>query len=218
MIDTYNYTTTIKNVILVIVAAVILNCASNVLNQITDVKADSINKSHRAIPSSRVSIYNASVTSLMLFIVSLALSWHIKPSSLSSMNDNKSILKEHQTFVIFFLAAFITASYSLPVLGRLKANAVTASLGISIARGLLLSTAGSTAILDVLSCDHEFVEAWVLGGILALYLFGASVTKDFSDVAGDKTDGCFTFPVLYGVRQTVRIYLHSSCFRGLFYS
>ena len=40
---------------------------------------------------------------------------------------------------------------------------------------------------------------------MALYLFGASVTKDFSDVAGDKADGCLTFPVMYGVRQTIRI-------------
>ena len=159
-----------RNVVLLIAAAVLLNCASNVLNQITDAKADSINKPHRPIPSGRVSIYQASVSSFGLFIVSLALSWHITPSSIISSIDNKNILQQHQTFVIFTFAALITAAYSLPALGRLKSNAVSASLAIAIARGLLLSTAGSTAILDVTSYDNEtgFIEAWVLGEIYVL--------------------------------------------------
>ena len=43
-------------------------------------------------------------------------------------------------------------------------------------------------------------EPWFIGLIFGLFLLGATTTKDFSDVAGDRAGGCRTLPVVYGPR------------------
>jgi 4-hydroxybenzoate polyprenyltransferase len=50
-----------------------------------------------------------------------------------------------------------------------------------------------------------YVEPWYLGGIFGLFLVGASSTKDFADVAGDRAGGCKTLPILHGVRKAAWI-------------
>ena len=45
------------------------------------------------------------------------------------------------------------------------------------------------------------VEPWFIGAIFGLFLLGASTTKDFADMEGDRLGGCRTLPILYGVRR-----------------
>ena len=40
---------------------------------------------------------------------------------------------------------------------------------------------------------------------LGLFILGASSTKDFSDIPGDRAGGCNTLPVQYGIRKTAKI-------------
>jgi 4-hydroxybenzoate polyprenyltransferase len=43
------------------------------------------------------------------------------------------------------------------------------------------------------------VEPWYIGSIFGLFLLGASTTKDFADIEGDRRGGCRTLPIMYGV-------------------
>ena len=67
-------------------------------------------------------------------------------------------------------------------------------------RGCLLKVAGWTLVASAFSA-----EPWAIGSIFGLFLLGATSTKDFSDVAGDRAGGCMTLPVKYGNRKAVAI-------------
>ena len=45
------------------------------------------------------------------------------------------------------------------------------------------------------------VEPWYIGAIFGLFLLGASTTKDFADMEGDRRGGCRTLPIIYGVKR-----------------
>jgi len=47
-------------------------------------------------------------------------------------------------------------------------------------------------------------EAWLLGAVTWLYIFGAATTKDFADVEGDRATGCRTLPIVLGNRAAAR--------------
>jgi 4-hydroxybenzoate polyprenyltransferase len=93
------------------------------------------------------------------------------------------------------IAAFLTIIYSVPPI-RTKRHAIGANLTIAIPRGVLLKVAGWSTVKDIVS-----TEAWYVGGIFGLFLLGATTTKDFADMEGDRADGCYTLPVRFGVRR-----------------
>jgi 4-hydroxybenzoate polyprenyltransferase len=45
------------------------------------------------------------------------------------------------------------------------------------------------------------LEPWFIGTIFGLFVLGASTTKDFADIEGDRAGGCQTLPILYGVKR-----------------
>src|SRR6266511_3006609 len=98
-------------------------------------------------------------------------------------------LGEAWVFTVF------TWIYSAPPL-RTKRHGIWANVTIAIPRGLLLKVAGWSAVKTILDW-----EPWFIGGIFGLFLLGASSTKDFADIEGDRADGCKTWPILYGVEK-----------------
>jgi 4-hydroxybenzoate polyprenyltransferase len=93
-------------------------------------------------------------------------------------------------------AAFLTACYSVPP-ARTKRWGALANLTVAIPRGFLLPVAGWSVVKSV-----GMPEPWLISLPLGLFFLGASSTKDFSDIEGDRAGGCNTLPVLYGVRKT----------------
>ena len=47
-------------------------------------------------------------------------------------------------------------------------------------------------------------EPWAIGLVFALFLLGASASKDFSDMKGDTAAGCRTLPVALGAKRAAR--------------
>jgi 4-hydroxybenzoate polyprenyltransferase len=160
--------------------AAVLNAASNVLNQIYDLEIDRVNKPRRPLPSGRIAVREAFVLSGILYVVALAL----------------ALLVNVQCFVLALLAAIGTAVYSVPPL-RTKRLGIWANVTIAIPRGLLLKVAGWSTVRTVFRA-----EPWYIGLIFGLFLLGASSTKDFADIEGDRKEGCMTLPILYGVRRS----------------
>lgn len=163
--------------------AATLNAASNALNQIYDLEIDRINKPNRPLPSKRLTVTQAAVFAGVCYIASLTMAWFIQPTG------------HPECFIIVITAAVLTWAYSCPPI-RSKRFGVWANTTIAVPRGLLLKVAGWSAAKSVLG-----LEPWFIGMIFGLYLLGASSTKDFADIEGDRANGCMTWPVKYGVQR-----------------
>jgi 4-hydroxybenzoate polyprenyltransferase len=163
--------------------AAMLNAGSNALNQIYDLAIDAVNKPARPIPSGRLSIRQAWVFTWICYAIALWLAWMVAPGG------------RHECFWIVLIAAVLTFAYSVPPL-RTKRLGMWANVTIAVPRGLLLKVAGWSAVKTVAG-----VEPWFIGSVFGLFLLGASTTKDFSDMEGDRADGCRTLPIIYGVRK-----------------
>jgi len=163
-------------------SALCLTAASNAINQIADVETDRINRPDRPIPSGAVSLRGAWVASAVLSLAAFAL----------------AALVNAAYFACVAITLPVTASYSLPPL-RFKRIPFAAGAVIATPRGLLLVLAGWAA-----GGGFWRRDAWILGVVAWLYVFGASTTKDFADVAGDRATGCRTLPILWGAGRAAR--------------
>jgi chlorophyll/bacteriochlorophyll a synthase len=163
--------------------AAVLNAASNILNQVTDLEADAINKPGRPVPSGRVAPAEALRLSGWLYVVAFLLAAPVGP----------------ECTLLAGTAAVLTVAYSAPPF-RLKSVPYLANVVIAIPRGLLLKVAGW-------SCVRDFARAepWYIGLIFGLFLLGATTTKDFADVRGDAAAGFRTLPVVHGPRRAAWI-------------
>ena len=181
--------------------ASLLNAASNVLNQITDLEVDRVNKPDRPLVTGEASLLAAwRLTGALYLFAMVPVWWIVVPSTGSLWERAAAPLSRHQCFFLFLGGFLATLVYSVPAFGRTKRLGIWANLTIALPRGCWLKVAGWTLVASA-GC----FEPWVIGLLFALFLVGATSTKDFSDVAGDRAGGCRTLPVLYGNRKTVRI-------------
>jgi 4-hydroxybenzoate polyprenyltransferase len=163
--------------------AALLNAGNNALNQIYDLAIDRVNKPKRPLPSGRLTIAQAWWFTIVTYALALVLAWLVAPRG------------RHECFWLVAVAVVCTYIYSVPPL-RTKRLGIWANVTIAVPRGVLLKVAGWSAVKTVLG-----VEPWYIGAIFGLFLLGATTTKDFADMEGDRRGGCRTLPIRYGVRR-----------------
>jgi len=163
--------------------ATMLNAGNNALNQIYDLEIDRVNKPKRPLPSGRLSLNGAWTFTVACYAVALVLAWLVAPDG------------RHECFWIVLAAVVFTYIYSVPPL-RTKQLGIWANVTIAIPRGVLLKVSGWSAVKTVMG-----FEPWYIGAIFGLFLLGASTTKDFADMEGDRLGGCRTLPIIYGVSR-----------------
>jgi chlorophyll/bacteriochlorophyll a synthase len=163
--------------------AATLNAGNNALNQIYDLEIDRVNKPKRPLPSGRLTIAHAWQYTWVTYALSLVLAWLVAPGG------------RHECFWLVAIAVVCTFIYSVPPL-RTKRLGIWANITIAIPRGTLLKVAGWSSVKTILG-----VEPWYIGAIFGLFLLGATTTKDFADMEGDRLGGCRTLPIQYGVRR-----------------
>jgi 4-hydroxybenzoate polyprenyltransferase len=163
--------------------AAILNAASNGLNQIFDLAIDRVNKPQRPLPSGRLSPGEAWIFTMTTFAIAWALAWVVAPGG------------RHEFFWLVVAATLITTLYSVPPF-RTKRFGIWANVTIAIPRGVLLKVAGWSTVKTMAGA-----EPWYIGAIFGLFLLGATTTKDFADMEGDRRGGCRTLPIVFGVRK-----------------
>jgi 4-hydroxybenzoate polyprenyltransferase len=165
------------------IMAATLNAGNNALNQIYDLEIDRVNKPKRPLPSGRLTIAQAWQFTWATYAVSLLLAWMVAPRG------------RHECFWLVAIAVVCTFIYSVPPL-RTKRLGIWANITIAIPRGTLLKVAGWASVKTILG-----VEPWYIGAIFGLFLLGATTTKDFADMEGDRLGGCRTLPIQFGVRR-----------------
>lgn len=165
-----------------VVSALLLTGASNVINQIADVDTDRINRPRRPLPSGEVTLRQAWASVWALCATALVLAAFVNVPF----------------WACVAITVPVTAAYSLPPL-RTKRFVFLANATIATPRGLLMVLAGWAA-----GGGFGTTESWLLGAVAWVYIFGASATKDFADVDGDKATGCLTLPILWGPGRAAR--------------
>jgi 4-hydroxybenzoate polyprenyltransferase len=163
--------------------AAVLNAASNAINQIYDLAIDRVNKPKRPLPAGTMTMGEAWVFTLAAFVLAWVLAWLAAPEG------------RRECFWIVLFTSVLVWAYSAPPF-RTKRHGIWANLTIAIPRGLLLKVAGWSTVKTVMG-----VEPWFIGAVFGLFVLGASSTKDFADIEGDRSDGCQTLPILYGVTK-----------------
>jgi 4-hydroxybenzoate polyprenyltransferase len=163
--------------------AALLNAGNNALNQIYDLDIDRVNKPKRPLPSRRLSVPQVWTFTVITYAAALSLAWLVAPGG------------RHECFWLVAAAVVFTYIYSVPPL-RTKRLGIWANVTIAIPRGVLLKVAGWSSVKTIVG-----VEPWYIGAIFGLFLLGATTTKDFADMAGDRQGGCRTLPIQYGVRR-----------------
>jgi 4-hydroxybenzoate polyprenyltransferase len=178
-----------------------MNAASNIVNQIADLEIDRRNKPDRPLVTGQVEIRQAWVLAALLYLISIVPTWVVVPYPYETFAARLSApLHLHAAFFIYLVGALATFVYSFPAFGRTKRHWFAANFTIAVTRGGLLKVAGWSFVASVL-----WGEAWSIGGIFALFLLGATSTKDFSDMEGDRAHGCITLPIRFGVARAARI-------------
>ena len=178
-----------------------MNAASNVVNQIADLEIDRKNKPDRPLVTGAIGIPRAWAVAGVLYVLSIVPTWLVVPFPHESFAERLSApLHLHAAFFIYCVGALATFVYSFPAFGRTKRHWFAANFTIAVTRGGLLKVAGWSFVASAL-CG----EAWAIGGIFALFLLGATSTKDFSDMEGDRAHGCITLPIRFGVARAARI-------------
>jgi 4-hydroxybenzoate polyprenyltransferase len=163
--------------------AALLNAGNNALNQIYDLEIDRVNKPKRPLTSGRLTIAQAWWFTNVTYALALVLAWLVAPGG------------RHECFWLVAIAVVCTYMYSVPPL-RTKRLGIWANVTIAIPRGVLLKVAGWSSVKTIVG-----IEPWYIGAIFGLFLLGATTTKDFADMDGDRRGGCRTLPIQYGVRR-----------------
>lgn len=162
---------------------ILVTGASNALNQVVDAEIDEINKPYRPIPSGIVSKDEARTVAFFLYFFALFRA--------TLLNPNFALL----VLVIMCL----TIIYSMDPI-RLKKRLWLSNISIGICRGMLGFVAAWCIFGDITD-----KTPWVVGGIMFVYLIGATTTKDFPDVKGDKLYDVRTLPVAYGRNRSIAL-------------
>ena len=165
-------------------ALAILNGASNTLNQFRDVKADKISKPYRPLVRGFVSLKEAIVVSLVLYILAIVISLFINPTF---------------SFLVILIAIF-SVTYSVPP--RLKDVLFINQLWVAVPRGLF----GILASWSIFGSPFEPLPL-TIGLIAMCFLIGGSITKDIVDSDADKKTGTHTLVNTFGVKKAAIIAL-----------
>jgi len=157
--------------------------ASFTINNIYDLEIDKINKPFRALPSKKITIKEAWIITILLYLLSLMFA--------ASINL--------PFFIIISMMGTLAITYSHPLF-NFKKNWFLASLTLATFRGFLITVAGWSIIKSIAS-----ILPWYLGLISFSFLLGAVTTKDIADIKGDRKNKYQTLPVKYGLNKTINI-------------
>jgi len=187
----------VLTVLLGSLCAALLNAASNVINQYYDLEIDRTNKPSRPLVSGAISLRAGWWFSIVLYTAAILPTWWVVIYPYTGFAAKSAApLLAHECLVIYLLGMLFTFIYSAPVFGRTKRNGFLANVTIAVPRGCLLKVAGWSMVASI-----YHVEPWYIGSIFMIFLLGASTTKDFSDMEGDRRGECLTLPIRYGVRK-----------------
>lgn len=145
------------------------------INDYYDLEIDRINRPRRPLPSGMVSLRQAYVFSLILFVVGVVIAFFINLLG----------------FLIALGSSFLLYFYSM----RLKGTVIWGNITVAIITGLAF-VYGGLAI-------GRIQEALIVGIFSFFFHWGREIIKDVEDMEGDRSAGIVTLPIRFGVRAAL---------------
>lgn len=162
------------------------NAGGNIFNAIADIEVDRSQgppKSLRPLPSGRLSVENGLSFGVLVWGLGLTLAFTL-------INITYALI-----LAVIFFFAFI---YAFPP--RLKRRLFWGNLSIATPRGGLGLVAAYSAF------GNPFDPKILIAGIIfGAFVFGANITKDFPDEAGDRLHGIRNFVTVYGRNEAAHL-------------
>lgn len=161
-------------VLMAAIVVFIVTGAGNGINDYFDHKIDAINKPQRPIPSGRISLKNALIYSISLFvigtIIAFAINWLLG--------------------MIAFLSSLLMIYYARD----LKAKCLIGNMSISFLTGLCFVFGGIAV--------NQIMVSIYLGFYAFLMTMAREIVKDMEDMEGDKEEGATTLPIVCGKKTS----------------
>ena len=169
-------TTIIINTILVVA---FFTGASNILNDIFDLSIDKKNKPERPLASEKITLMSAWIYMLIMYILGILFLFSLPRISI-------------------LIALFIVLPLLIIYTPYIKRIPLVGNIVISLMLGMvfLFSESAFTGTLDKM-----WVPAWLAFGLS----FIRELIKDIEDVEGDKLEGAYTFPAVFGIERSLHL-------------
>lgn len=158
-------------------SAVLIAAGANAINDVFDLAIDRINKPKRPLPSGLVTINQARIFAILLFIAGIGV----------------SLFLQIPGFAIALITSISLYAYSW----KLKRTVLWGNLAVAFFSGLAFIYGGLAV--------QRFQKAFIVGIFSLFYHFAREIIKDTEDIAGDAKDGVITFPIRYGTRAALRM-------------
>ena len=162
-------------------AVVLVTGAGNAINDYYDAAIDAVNRPERPIPSGRVSKRGAARYAAVLFLAGCLVAVPAGPAP--------ALIAAVNAILLWLYAA------------RLKRIALVGHLAVAFLAASIFVFGGAAAGFAGLERVLPLATITLLGTI------ARELVKAAEDVEGDREGGARTFPVLFGVRPTVRLAL-----------
>ncbi len=151
--------------------------ASNILNDIFDINIDKKNQPNRPLPSGEISVWSATIYMFILYTLGIYTAF-----SLPSLAIEIALF-----FVLPILVLYTPIFKSIPLIGNM---AIASVLGVVF----LFSEAAFTEEVNTM-----WTPAWLAFGLS----FIRELIKDIADIEGDEINGASTFPVKFGIKNSL---------------
>lgn len=169
---------TLLDLLLAPLAIALFQAFGQIINQVTDVAIDEINKSYRALPKKLISTEEAVYLAGLLATLAFWFSFR------------RSVM-----FGLLMTGAFICAFiYSVEPIRMKKRSAWGSLILMSFSRGFL----PFIATWSVYGNIFEDILPWQMGIVGFCWVMAFQGTKDFPDVHGDFVNDIPTLPTIYG--------------------
>jgi len=163
------------NVIFAAISASVIMAGANVVNDYYDVEIDKINKPNRLLPAGKISRKSAWV----YFTILLLSGWVI------------AALINLTMFLVAFFTGLLLFIYSY----KLKRTVLLGNIAVSLSSALAFIFGGMAV---------GRLEATIYPAVFGfLFHFGREIIKDIQDMEGDKKENAATFPIKYGIRNSL---------------
>ena len=161
--------------LLACVSGTLIAAGANAVNDYFDIDIDRVNKPHRPLPSRKVTLGQAHLFSILLFVAGVGF----------------SILIHLLGTVIALCSSIMLYLYSY----RLKRTVLWGNIAVGLITGLAFVYGGSAV--------GRYREALIVGVFAFFYHWGREIIKDAEDVEGDRSQGITTLPIKHGIKAAL---------------
>ena len=155
---------------------------SNLINQITDIETDKINKPHRPLVSGKISINEAAVLTFIFYAAAIFFGF----------------LAGEKIFLLSIAYCALGIMYSVKPI-RLKDRLLLSNITIAIAYNCINFLIGWSIFKSTEFAPYPLIALMFVYDIIAIN------SKDYPDVEGDLKNGAKTLPVMLGLERALRL-------------